>query len=147
VAALIRLEGGLVLVRHRKGTATYHLLPGGGVDFGETLSDALSREVREETGLAIQVGDILFVNDTIDPDGKRHVVNLTFEARPVGGELTDTPDDARVEAVEVVAPDRLGSFDLRPPISEAIVAYLRDGSTRPAYLGSLFTPDRENGQR
>ena len=43
VAALMLLDGKVVTVRHRAGNATYHLLPGGGVEYGETLADALLR--------------------------------------------------------------------------------------------------------
>ena len=96
VAALLVIDGRVVLVRHRRGDRVYHLLPGGGVDWGETLSEALRREVREETGLEIDVGPLLFVNDTLDPSGSRHVVNLTFRATHLGGVPTDIPADTRV---------------------------------------------------
>ena len=45
VSAVILVDGRLVLVRHRRDGRTYHLLPGGGVEAGETLPAAVSREV------------------------------------------------------------------------------------------------------
>jgi 8-oxo-dGTP diphosphatase len=129
----------VVTVRHRKGDATYHLLPGGGVNWGETLEHALAREVAEETGLTVSMGRLVFANDTIDPTGTRHVVNLTFEATFTGGALAKHPADPRVEAVELVRPEDLHSLDLRPPIAEHLCAYLLGEVDAGQYLGSLFT--------
>lgn len=140
VAALIVLDGHVVLVRHRAGNRTYHLLPGGGVDWGETLESALIREIAEETGLTATTGRLIFVNDTIDPSGRRHVVNITFEARVTGGQITSTPQDPRVEAVDLFHPDELARLDLRPPMAEALSAWIGGVAPKSPYLGSLFTP-------
>jgi 8-oxo-dGTP diphosphatase len=138
VAALMLLDGRVVTVRHRADNATYHLLPGGGVTWGETLEQALLREVHEETGLDASLGPLLFVNDTIDPDGSRHVVNITFAATPVGGQITDHPDDPRVEAVDLVATDDLATLDLRPPIADVLQRALEGDKPDPTYLGSVY---------
>jgi len=142
VAALMTMAGRVVLVRHRAGSSTYHLLPGGGVDYRETLAEALEREVKEETGLDIRVGRPLFLSDTIDPDGPRHVVNITFAAEVIGGAVAREPADSRVVAVDLVEPDRLTRLDLRPPMAGELVDALRTGEPRLQYLGSLFTMDR-----
>ena len=140
VAALMVRDGQVVLARHRAGSSVYHLLPGGGVNWGETLEQALIREVAEETGLSARIGRLLFVNDTIDPSGCRHVVNLTFEATITGGEITSSPDDVRVEAVDLVGPEQLPALDLRPPMAEALQGAIAGETFDSAYLGSLFTP-------
>lgn len=142
VAALIILDDRVVLVRHRSGSSVYHLLPGGGVRYRETLEHAVIREVREETGLEVSLGPLLFASDTIDPNGARHLVNLTFAAEVIGGAVTDTPDDNRVEAVDLVSPESLSSLDLRPPIGDAIQRVLAGETVGSVYLGSLFTEGR-----
>jgi 8-oxo-dGTP diphosphatase len=140
VAAVLPYQGRIVLVRHRKDDAVYHLLPGGGVEVGESVGDALAREVREETGLIARAVRPLFVSDSIAPDGSRHMVQLTFLGEVTGGELTAGPADARVEAVDLAVPDELGAYDLRPPMGEALRLAAESGFLGEArYLGSLWS--------
>ena len=141
VAALIVYEDQVVLVRHRKGDCVYHLLPGGGVEWGEPLADALGREVAEETGLLCSQGNPILINDTIAPDGSRHLVNITF-ACEASGDITDTPLDDRIEGVELVEPSRLLTMDLRPPIAAHLINYLDDPNAWDTrYIGSVFTAE------
>jgi len=113
---------------------------GGGVNYRETLLEALNRELSEETGLVADIGDPILINDTIDPHGSRHLVNITFSATVTGGAITEAPDDDRVEAVELFDVDELSALDMRPPITDEIVAWLESGSRSGArYIGSVFT--------
>jgi ADP-ribose pyrophosphatase YjhB (NUDIX family) len=90
-AAIIR-DGKVLIVRRARPPAHgVFTLPGGGVEAGETLHDAVIREVREETGLAIAPIGLAGHREVIarDRDGKveRHFVILPFAARWVSGEV------------------------------------------------------------
>jgi ADP-ribose pyrophosphatase YjhB (NUDIX family) len=100
------------------------------------------REALEETGLTVAVGRPVFLSDSIDPAGSRHVVNIAFLARVTGGAITDHPNDERVEAVDLVEPAALRSLDLRPPVAAALVEAIDKGFTGElSYLGSAWVDE------
>jgi len=92
-AIVVDSEGRVLLVqRGRPPGEGLWSLPGGRVERGETLRDALTREVREETGLAIEVGPLAEVVERMGDD--YHFVILDYVARVIGGTLR-AGDDAR----------------------------------------------------
>ncbi len=142
VAALLSWQERILLCRQEKPGREYWLLPGGGVEPGETLGEALRREIREEIGL---VDDLTFegpiaVADSIAPhwqSGDRHVVHIVF-----GCDLSDrsldqvAPGDAAVRGLRLFTRDELDDVVLHPPIKRFVQRW-RTGD--PAvYLGSLW---------
>ncbi|HET9545393.1 MAG TPA: NUDIX domain-containing protein, partial [Gaiellaceae bacterium] len=102
VSALLRREGRILLCRHEKPGREYWLLPGGGVNLGESLADALQRELTEEVGIAedLPLEGPVAVCDSIAPDGtpvRKHVVHIIF-AGYLGGRSLEavTSQDAAV---------------------------------------------------
>jgi len=102
VSAAIMREGRVLVVRRaRKPALNLYTLPGGAVEAGETLLEAVKREVREETQLAIEPVALAGHREVIARDAqgrvKRHFVILCFAARWLSGEpvLNEELDDAR----------------------------------------------------
>jgi ADP-ribose pyrophosphatase YjhB (NUDIX family) len=108
VGAII-VEGNRILLVKRASDPNKGLwsIPGGLVRIGEGLKEAVRREVREETGLEIEVGDLAFVSEEIfRADGVRyHYILIDFFAKVVGGKLKAGSDAMDVAWFDI---DRLG---------------------------------------
>jgi 8-oxo-dGTP diphosphatase len=131
VGAVIVRDGKAVIVRRahepRKGEWS---LPGGRVDLGESLVDATRREMREETGLDVAVGEMIEVFDRIhhhDGRVRYHFVIIDFLCTVRGGDLC-AGDDA--EAVAWVSGDEAEAYG----VNEHALRVLRHGLARAAAL-------------
>lgn len=90
-------DGGVVLIE-RNNPPPGWALPGGFVDYGETLEDAAVREAREETSLDVRLVRQFHAYGALGRDPRQHNVTVVYVARPVGGALR-ARDDARCAGV------------------------------------------------
>ncbi|MEZ0329346.1 MAG: NUDIX hydrolase [Dissulfuribacterales bacterium] len=102
VDIIIETPQGVVLIE-RKNPPYGLALPGGFVDYGETVENAAKREALEETGLTIQLKGILGVYSDPSRDQRRHTVSVVFIASTTG--TPQAGDDAK--AVEIYSIDSL----------------------------------------
>jgi 8-oxo-dGTP diphosphatase len=124
VSAAIVRAGQVLLVRRARAPADgLFSLPGGVVEIGETLMQAIVREVREETSLAIEPVALAGYREAIarDPDGRieRHFVILPFAARWLAGEplLNEELSEARW-----LTPPELAGLPTTPGLAEIVAA-------------------------
>jgi ADP-ribose pyrophosphatase YjhB (NUDIX family) len=146
VSAILRWRGRILLARHEKTEGAVWLLPGGGVQAGESLIRALQRELWEETGLFPDSVDVplegpVAIVDSIAPEGvrsRKHVVHVIFAAE-VPGSLEDvvSQDDA-VRGHRAFLMRELDSVPLHPPIARFLQRW--QPGDPAVYLGEMWVP-------
>jgi 8-oxo-dGTP diphosphatase len=102
VDAIIERDNSLLFIKRRKGTFKGALsFPGGKVDVGEKVEDAVKRETLEETSLNIEPLDILGVYSDPKRDPRRHKISITFIARVISGKAKAGDDAESVEWLSI----------------------------------------------
>lgn len=128
----------ILLVRHRKGNRQYWVLPGGRLEYGETFQECAVRELKEETGLEVEVEQFLFLSEAIAPDRSRHIVNIYLKAHVTGG-IMKVGNEPVLAGVDFIPLKELERITLFPPVGKAILSRLPE---RPGqgieYLGNLW---------
>ena len=148
VSAILRWRGRILLCRHVKAGKEVWLLPGGGVQIGESLTDALQRELYEEIGVVgdddeLPVEGPVALVDSISPRRgpvpDKHVVHIIFS-----GDLSDASLEAVTSQDEAVRGHRLFDIEeldgvtIHPPI-QRVLSRWRPGDP-VVYLGALWAP-------
>jgi 8-oxo-dGTP diphosphatase len=124
VSAAIFRDGRVLIVRRGRPPAHgLYTLPGGGVELGETLEQAVMREVREETGLAIAPLALVGFREAIARDAtgriERHFVILPFAARWIAGEVTLSEELAEADWRR---PEELAGLKTTEGLAEIVAA-------------------------
>jgi ADP-ribose pyrophosphatase YjhB (NUDIX family) len=133
--AVVADDEGRILLQRRADSGQWSL-PGGAMDLGETLGEAVVREVREETGMIVELTGIVGVYTNprhviAYPDGEvRQEFSIAFSARILGGDLAANDESTDVRFVE---PDAIEHLDMHESIRLRIRHY-REGRSAP-YLG------------
>ena len=121
-AAIFRDRKVLLVRRARSPAKGYYSLPGGRVEFGETLKAAVQREVREETGLKVEIIGLAGWREVVPSvAGGGHYLIMSFAARWMSGEvmLNDELNDHKW-----LEPDDLGGLKITGGLGEVIASAL-----------------------
>jgi ADP-ribose pyrophosphatase YjhB (NUDIX family) len=144
VSAMLGWRGRILLCRQEKPGKEYWLLPGGGVKSGESLPEALYRELGEELGIdyEIPVEGPIALADSISPAHTpvtRHVVHIIFAGDLSEHSLEEVSsiDDA-VRGHRLFTPEELTDVVIHPPIQHFLRNWQPGDPT--VYLGSLWIP-------
>ncbi|HEY9679596.1 MAG TPA: NUDIX hydrolase [Drouetiella sp.] len=138
VSVIVIQDEKILLVKHRKGNRHYWVLPGGRLEYGESFFECAVREIREETGLEVEVERFLFLSEAIAPDRQHHIVNIYIKANVTGGimKLGNEPVLAGVDFIPIALLDEVSLF---PPIGKVIAESLPSGfRSGVEYLGNLW---------
>jgi ADP-ribose pyrophosphatase YjhB (NUDIX family) len=146
VSAILRWHGRILLCRHEKRGSEHWLLPGGGVKSGESLVEALQRELHEETGLVHQRDELpvegpVAIVDSISPERSlwsKHVVHIIFAGDLAGSLVSVASQDDAVRGHRLFDVDDLDGLALHPPIARFLRRFQPGDPC--VYLGALWAP-------
>ncbi|MFN1834515.1 NUDIX domain-containing protein [Balneola sp. MJW-20] len=120
VCGVLIKEGKMLLVKLRSPVTGKEVwtLPGGGLKFGERISQAIRREVREETGLIVTVGELIHINEFIKNNFHAvelyHMVMLTSGKLKTGSDPEWSKDDQIILDTGFFGPDEMKELEVSP---------------------------------
>ena len=130
VAVCLTRDGRMLLVQHEKTGRRYWLLPGGGLERGETIARCAAREVEEETGYRVKPGRLVLVCEAIEPAG-RHILNLVYEGRITAGSLAVGVDDSALRDAAWHERGAIAALTMYPPVARELLECWDEGFAGP----------------
>jgi 8-oxo-dGTP diphosphatase len=139
VDVILERDSNVVMVRRKKDPFKDYLsLPGGFVNEGETVEDAMKREAMEETSLEVHPIDILGVYSDPTRDPRKHIVTIVFIGIIVGGRIRAGDDAASIEWI------KLADFKRQQQIAFDHAQILQDYCHWKASGGTFWSTKRRN---
>ncbi len=128
VVGIVRRGDQLLLVKNQAdGERAVWSLPGGVIEAGETLADALKREIAEETGLSVETFELAYVTENFIEQFDAHSLVTYFECT-IRGELLPNDPDREVVDSQWVPIEQLGDYLLNRDVLEPLQDYLNKAS-------------------
>ena len=121
-AVITTFDGKIIFIKRKnppyKGSWAF---PGGFVEYGETVEEAVIREVKEETGVIVEIRELLGVYSDPGRDPRGHMITVCFLANKIGGELKADTDASEVSCFAADEAMRMNlAFDHRKILNDAL---------------------------
>ena len=135
-AILIIENQSILTMKYQYGGQDVYNLPGGNLELGEYLSEALAREMQEELGIEVTVGELIAVGEVFVKEKNKQTLHLLFSGEIKSGTPILNPKETSALAIRWLPIDELNSVNLYPNIAPTIQDYLA-GNLSNKYIGKI----------
>ena len=135
--AILIIENNKILtMQYRYGDADVYNLPGGNVEFGETMADTLAREMVEELNLQVEIQELVSIGEVFFLEKKKHTLHALFKGKIIAGEPIINPAETSALAIKWINISDLPNINLYPNITDTILKHLDNQLDNP-YIGQI----------
>jgi len=135
--AILIIENEKILtMQYNYGEQDVYNLPGGNLEFGEHLSNALAREMVEEMGIKVSVEELILVGEVHNAEQIKQTFHFIFAGKIIEGKPILNPKETSALAIKWLNISELTSVNLYPNISEKLLQYLA-GNLENKYIGKI----------
>lgn len=138
--AILIIENEKILtMQYNYGGQDVYNLPGGNLEFGEHLADALAREMVEEMEIKVSVGELILVGEVHNVEQKKQTFHFIFAGKIIEGTPVLNPKETSANAIKWLNISELSAINLYPNISEKLKLYFA-GNLENKYIGKIDQP-------
>ncbi|MCX7698929.1 MAG: NUDIX hydrolase [Candidatus Goldbacteria bacterium] len=131
-AIILNKKKELLLVNHVKKGKSYWLFPGGGVEYGETIEQALERELKEELSIKLdKISHFVFCHETIYPDRSRHIFNIYFKVLIKNNLKFSLKPDKVLQNVKFFGVAEFKNLVFYPDVKDFIIKLWKNNFSKP----------------
>ncbi len=137
--ALIIERNCVLAMKYRYGETDVYALPGGNPDPGESLSEVIVRELREELGVETEVDQLVLCGEVIGEDGRQDALHAVFMVHLIAGLPVLNPEHTSALEIAWLSMADLATRHLYPNVGQEIRAFI-DGKLLTVYVGKIDQP-------
>jgi 8-oxo-dGTP diphosphatase len=138
-SAIIVQNDCLLTMRYVYGDKEVFALPGGNPDPNECLTTTLARELMEEMGISVEIGELAVCGEVLWADLKRDTLHMVYLSRIIGGIPELNPNETTAVEIVWLPVSVIDQTLLYPNVGKHIQAYLNSGNRSP-YVGVIDQP-------
>jgi 8-oxo-dGTP diphosphatase len=136
--AAIIVDNQLLTLKYIYSETEIYAIPGGNLEFGETLEEALIRELNEEIGVEIKIQKLLFLAEVHQP--KKDTLHCVFLSELKSGIPILNPTETSALEIVWLAIDSINNYNLYPNIKNELREFVLENKDHNVFLGEISQP-------